>query len=324
MLLSFYCCVNKWDAMKKVDGRTSETSSTQRPSQPQNTTIFEGTFVRVGLFRCAPEDDLFRNDRRALGYHIVFPRSSVAIIYEGQPPVVTTPNLVMFYNEGQRYRREKVSDAGDICEYLTFAPKVLLDTLRHYEPGIVERPERPFSFTHRPSDAQSYLMQRLLVEHIRTETTVDPLYVEEVALHVLARVIERSGVGERRQQATAATVRAHEALANDLKRLLATRFQESLTLKEIATELYTSPYHLCRVFRSQTGQTIHRYRNQMRLRAGLDYVLQSERDLASIALHLGYASHSHFTNAFRRAFHKTPSELRRGLARAHLAQIRKH
>jgi AraC family transcriptional regulator len=34
-------------------------------------------------------------------------------------------------------------------------------------------------------------------------------------------------------------------------------------------------------------------------------------DLAAVALDVGFASHSHFTDAFRREFGRAPSEVRR-------------
>jgi AraC-like DNA-binding protein len=47
------------------------------------------------------------------------------------------------------------------------------------------------------------------------------------------------------------------------------------------------------------------------LRAALDLLQQSRRPLAELALELGYATHSHFTAAFRRRFGVTPDWLRR-------------
>jgi AraC family transcriptional regulator len=82
-----------------------------------------------------------------------------------------------------------------------------------------------------------------------------------------------------------------------------------LTLEDIAAEINYSPYHLAHIFRQQTGQTIHLYLNQMRLRTSLDY-LQSGMDLTRLALTLGFSSHSHFTQAFRQAFGALPSQFR--------------
>jgi len=61
-----------------------------------------------------------------------------------------------------------------------------------------------------------------------------------------------------------------------------------------------------RLFHRQTGTTLHAYRNQLRLRAALERLTDPGVDLLDTALDLGYSSHSHFTETFRRSFGITP------------------
>ena len=62
-------------------------------------------------------------------------------------------------------------------------------------------------------------------------------------------------------------------------------------------------------FRAVTGQTIHAYRMQLRVRSALERIERAS-DLSAVALALGFSSHSHFTASFRRAFGVTPSGVR--------------
>ena len=66
--------------------------------------------------------------------------------------------------------------------------RVLLEVLRSRDPAVAEHPDRPFPFSHGPSDSQSSLAQRLIVRHLMAGKPIDPLYVEEAMLHVLARL----------------------------------------------------------------------------------------------------------------------------------------
>ena len=59
--------------------------------------------------------------------------------------------------------------------------------------------------------------------------------------------------------------------------------------------------------------SLHAYRNQLRLRASLERLHEPGVDLIDIALDLGFSSHSHFTETFRRSFGKTPSVVRETL-----------
>ena len=293
------------------NGRSKSSERARPGNEAYNHIIFRGDLVRIGLFRCRPWHDLFQNDRQAQGHYLVFPRASVYITPEGKQPIVADPNVVIFYNRYQLYRRARLSDQGDASVYFDFSPKALLDALRPYDPAVMERPHQPFTLDHGPSDPQSYLLQRLVVAHLLDETQPDRLFVQETMLQVLDRVLENGLPGTQSNGESDATRRAHAELAHETRSLLTSRFQESLSLAQIAAELYASPFHLSRVFRRQTGYTIHRYRNQLRLRVGLEHVLHSDIDLGELAGSLGYANHSHFTKAFRTLFQSTPSELRR-------------
>ena len=87
-------------------------------------------------------------------------------------------------------------------------------------------------------------------------------------------------------------------------------FPWDLDLARIADQVDASPYHLCRVFREFTGFAVHQYLRQLRIRHGLESVLETADPLGRIAVDLGFTHHSHFTNAFRRDFEITPSVLR--------------
>lgn len=101
------------------------------------------------------------------------------------------------------------------------------------------------------------------------------------------------------------------AVAADLRGRRVGRPAPSAGPPELAAEVGVSPYHLHRRFRAATGWTAHAYRDHLRLREGLARVLDGEPDLSALAFDLGYASHSHFTTRFRRAFGATPSQVRR-------------
>jgi AraC-like DNA-binding protein len=80
-------------------------------------------------------------------------------------------------------------------------------------------------------------------------------------------------------------------------------------LDDLAGTLYTSPYHLARLFRAATGFSVHGYLVQLRLRLGLDRLDGRSEEIGEVGRVLGFGTHSHFTASFRRAFGLTPSAL---------------
>lgn len=289
-----------------------------------NEIIYSGKLVTVGVFNRQPDHPEFKATKPMGHPLIVFPRTCVRITHAGKDPVVTDPNVVIFYNTGQEYRRDMLSERGDLCEWYLFDHQVLAEAIKPYASGKVSDPERPFSWTHGPSDPSSYLLQRKVVEHIQSRPKPDPLFVEESLLAVLAKILEDAFQAREGDTASCSNQGGNQrAITNAVKSLLATRFREDLSLDQIAQEVNYSPYYLSRVFRRQTGFTIHQYLNQIRLRTSLEYLGQENSDLTRLALTLGYSSHSHFTQAFRRNFGTPPSEVRHKSSLAQLSELRK-
>jgi transcriptional regulator GlxA family with amidase domain len=163
-------------------------------------------------------------------------------------------------------------------------------------------------------------MQRMVVDHILHHPQPDPLFIEETVLSVLNQVSIHSyrqrGISAQRVNS------AHEReLVNAIREILAKQFHQNLSLEHIAAQLHYSPFHLCRIFQKNTGQSIHQYLKHLRLRVSLDYVTQSGVDLTNLALKIGFSSHSHFTEAFHKTFGMPPSAMRnRSSSRLHKLQ----
>jgi AraC-like DNA-binding protein len=184
------------------------------------------------------------------------------------------------------------------------------DAIRAFDAHVDNHPIEPFSFCHGPSDTSSYLMQRLVVDHILSGQPLDPFFVEETAMQVLHRVVQNR-FRERGVFPLSKKVSGELEVVDALRQLLAIRFEQNPSLEKISAELNYSPFHLCRIFRKHIGKSIRQYLNQLRLRTSLEFVTQTNTDLTCLALQLGFASHSHFTEAFRKAFGTPPSTLRK-------------
>jgi AraC family transcriptional regulator len=242
---------------------------------------------------------------------VIFPRTPVTIRQLGRDPVVCDRNHVLFFNPGQRFFRSLRSRDGDHSYYVELAPELMFN-LAHLS---------SFPFAFGPCDPSVFLLQRLAVRHLR-EPNPDPLLVEESATEAVGLAIERAhafhGLRGKGRETTRA---AHREIVDQTKELLAARFRERLTMGEIAAAIGVSRFHLSRVFRSSTGFSLHGYRNQLRLRAALERISDSQARLPALASELGFSSHSHFTAAFRESFGVAPSELRGRVGRSKLQDV---
>ncbi|HEY2907361.1 MAG TPA: AraC family transcriptional regulator [Vicinamibacterales bacterium] len=272
-----------------------------------DTLVFSSPLVDVGAFRCDVGHPCFRDSGPAEHDLFVFPRTSVIIQHEHERPFVTNPNVVTMYNLGQAYERRPVSARGDYCDWFGVDRSLALDVVRAFDPAIDERADRPFRFSRVMSDAVTYAGQRRLFDRIRSGAA-PRLIVEETVVRLLERVVAQSYHGATIAP-RAVSLRQRDAV-HQAERLLSERFEDALSLDDIARSVDMSPYQLCRAFRSATGRTLGEYRQHLRIRSSLERIRETSDSITEIALGLGYSSHSHFTYAFRREFGFAPSSIR--------------
>jgi AraC-like DNA-binding protein len=282
----------------------------ERPPAAQRLTYFSGT-VGVGRFRCMPESSLWREENHIGVWPLVaFPETTVRIHQADRDPVVANPNHAMLYRAGQPYRRELIAPEGDRCTYVVVRPSVLAEMV-----ALLGRPTDPacpeFPRVDSPIPPAAFLAHRTAVRRIAASPQPDELALDELILSSI-RSIVAAGVprAERPAERTRArTAAAHAEAVEQAKEVLSRRFAERLSLEGLAREVHASPFHLARVFRRGTGLALHEYRNQLRLRAAV-HRLDGGESLADVAATCGFASHSHLTDSFRRAFGATPSAIR--------------
>ena len=272
--------------------------------------LFQSSMVTVGVYRCHPTHPEFWYESPASGHLMVFPRSSVRILQSGARPVVADPNVAVFYNGRQVYRREAICETGDRCEWFAFPSHVVETMIRRIAPNLPTGSESPFAFRFGLTDAATYLTQRNVYRHIcRFGERANVEWIEETMLGILQRTIESAVrlLSIHPPRVSQRTNREHRELVQRARQVIAASFRSRLTLQDLADRVSSSPFHLSRLFRRFTGRSIHQYLTQLRLRTALEDLEPSNRSLTSLALNLGFSSHSHFTYAFRQHFGLTPT-----------------
>jgi AraC-like DNA-binding protein len=258
----------------------------------------------LGHFRCPPDDPAWAEvnhiGRLSL---VVFPRTAVTISPERAGPLTADANRVVLYDPGQRYRRGLLDPRGDDCLFVGLGP----DLLARVAGAAVESDGTALRFVGRHRSCPADVWRAVhRVRSLVAAPVQDELAIEESLLGLVEDVFAAAG-----DRPGAAPSRGAVPMSEATRAVLADRYREDLTLGDVATEVGVSKYHLHRTFRAATGWTIHAYRDHLRLREGLARVLDGEPDLSMLAFDLGFSSHSHFTDRFRRAFGATPSQVRR-------------
>lgn len=85
-------------------------------------------------------------------------------------------------------------------------------------------------------------------------------------------------------------------------------FRESLTVEALAERLYLSPYHFMRLFKAQTGSTVHAYVRQKRLMHAARLIREGT-PAAKAAAESGFGDYSAFHRAFKESFGVSPGKM---------------
>jgi AraC-like DNA-binding protein len=108
---------------------------------------------------------------------------------------------------------------------------------------------------------------------------------------------------------------AQQELVANAKRYISDLPGVRIRLADVGQALGVSPVYVTDVFRQIEGIPFYRYTLEQRLKRAVRLLPAYQGDLSALALELDFASHSHFTTAFRRAFGCTPAAFREGARR---------
>jgi AraC-like DNA-binding protein len=87
-------------------------------------------------------------------------------------------------------------------------------------------------------------------------------------------------------------------------------YGDDISLDRLAAVASMSRYHYLRVFKRATGLTPYAYLRNVQLQQAAILLRTSDASISEIALHLGFASPGHLTDAFKRRYGMTPSAFR--------------
>lgn len=285
--------------------------------------LFKSSAAMVGDVRCRPADGACGCEECSTMDDIAFVRRGVFVKHLGRRQVVANTNHAVFFNRNESYRVSHPVDGGDDCTVFWLRRDLLDSVAVAHDPAALDR-----SFVFRVPEAlvagDIYLSHLELLRAVQSRLLTD-IAIEERILALVGDLLQSIELSHRtgKKKRRASTRNAHADAADRIKHYLSARYTEPIGIDDLAEAVYLSPYHMCRLFRDRTGQSIHGYRTQLRLRAALSRLADGEDNLTRLALDLGFSDHSHFTTLFHRAFGMSPSAFRAGRTRQHLREMSK-
>lgn len=271
--------------------------------------------VRLGVVETARWSPLWGSDARTAAWATLsFPRRSyvIELLGPGERLLASVAGALLV-NPGTHFRRDPRYRADVANDFLAFEPTLVREIAAEWDPAVRDCEDAPFPAVGIDLDPLAFRIHRLLVDYALSAEAPDPLVVEETGVLLLRRILadtyrRRGSVRPKR----VATARRHREVVEDAKEYIAANLSAPLRLGEIAREVGVAPAHFCVVFRRVTGQTLHEFVREIRLRTAYDRLPEYRGNLTDLALGLGFADGSHFSTSFRERFGEPPSLVSRG------------
>ena len=82
------------------------------------------------------------------------------------------------------------------------------------------------------------------------------------------------------------------------------------SLDEIASQLFITKYHLCRIFKQATSMTVNQYIMSLRMKHARELLISTSKSAAQISNECGFGSPVYFAQCFKKQFSMTPMSYR--------------
>lgn len=275
-----------------------------------STELFRSSLLSIVDWHCPGHDT--RGEELSREYQVIVARRGAFVRDAEGVSTFADAASACFWNPGESYRVRHPVPGGDDCSVFCLPEDGAVELLREYHPRSLDAAVPRFPTARAPLDGPSYLAHRLTM-HAGSTPDVLPMLIEELGIEFLHRALASASapLGREDRRRREARNRSARTYAARVREVIAARYRQPLSLAELSREVHCSPYHLSRIVTAVEGVPIHRLLIRLRLRDALERLLDTNDAIATIALECGFASHSHFTDAFRRDFGVTPRAIRR-------------
>ncbi len=272
---------------------------------PVETLLFRSDLVKVGSFVCGADHPCFPLSPQLDNDVFVLPTAPVWIRRNAGAYRFVEPGALLMHRAGSMLERRRVTELGDRTYWFGVHPGVFVETLQRHGLSIEAMGGALIP------DLQLRYRLALFLKQIKGDAT-DGLGIEEEVLTLFFEICERrAACNQNLYRGEMGTAARQRRLVDRARAYLDAHLTETVGLETVARAAGTSLFHLCRLFREQTGLTMHAYRTRQRLGAAVDRLVDGgSTDLTELALDLGFSSHSHLSRTFQKQMGMPPSAIR--------------
>lgn len=238
-------------------------------------------------------------------------KSGCADIWYEDTKETLTKNTMLFIPSGVFYRFENFDGELEVLSFnfdITRREELPKDSIfpaeeNSFDPTAVYEKDIPKEFSRPVFVKDAIAFYEKLNEIVREFISCDEGYREksEALFTAVLIMFLRLIYSEKRRE---------DCLVSEVREFLNEHYTDEFRAGSLESSFHYHPNYVNRVFKETTGSTIHSYLVDRRIEASKQLLVSSNLTIEEIAQRVGFKTHPHFSQAFRRRVGMSPKEYR--------------
>lgn len=180
--------------------------------------------------------------------------------------------------------------------------------------------QRKDIFPHEARDL--YYKLFMILEDCRQQLRLAPAMEPENAMKLLENCFSFNVLHQRLVQKTELLLEAAQSHMPEnstvflIKDYIHSHYKdESLSVRDIGSQVFLSASYVCTYFKNETGQTINQYLTDFRMKKAKELLADPRYQIADISSKVGYSNGNYFSKSFKKLTGLSPSDYREKMLR---------
>jgi AraC-like DNA-binding protein len=271
-------------------------------------TLYESDFYRIMDFRCRCTDCRTSKPEYNAAFCISFVRKGNFLFNVFRRSLDSYTGCVLVTKPNYERTVTHTHDVPDECTIFEFKNDFFAALLEHYG-GIPFFQDNDWHSTLIKTSAETEFLHFHIIKLVLTRSG-SKLQIDNAVIEVIEKVLSNITDYKPDLKINPRLKKNHLVTLERAKEYMAGHFTEDISLLQIATHCYVSPFHFSRLFKTFTSVSPHQYLLTLRLKNAELLLRNTAAPMADIAFTSGFNSVEHFTAAFKQKYNCPPATYR--------------
>lgn len=271
-------------------------------------TLYESDFYRILDFRCRCTDCNRSKPEYSQAFAISFVRKGNFLFNVFRHSLDSYTGSVLITKPGYEHTVTHVHTVPDECSIFEFKGSFYQELQQQYA-GAKLFTDNDIHSTLVRTNAEMEFYHFYILQGVQ-HSNGGKLQTDNLVMEMIDKVLAAVTDYKRDTKIHAQLKKNHLATIERAKEYMTEHFTEDISLMEIATHCYVSPFHFSRIFKTFTSSSPHQFLQTLRLQHAVMLLRNTSIPVADIAFSSGFNSIEYFTGAFRHRYKCPPSKFR--------------